>query len=144
MKVIVDTAVWSLALRHTKRNSQKNGKHLSQSVIYPEVVLLQELIEDGRIVLIGVVRQEVLSGIRHRKQYDTLRDKLRAFPNLPLSTQDYELAADFFNTCRQNGIQGSITDFLICAVASRREYAVLTTDKDFEHFSEHIPIRLVA
>ncbi len=140
MNVIVDTAVWSLALRNNKRHSEASD----QPSIYPEVTLLKELIVDGRVVLLGVVRQETLSGIRHKEQYETLKTHLRAFPNPALSSEDYELAADYFNICRQRGIQGSNTDFLICAVASRRQYAILTTDKDFENFSQHIPVNLVA
>jgi predicted nucleic acid-binding protein len=46
-----------------------------------------------------------------------LRNNLRAFPNLPLDVEDYELAAEYFNICRRNGIQGANTDFLICATA---------------------------
>ncbi len=57
--------------------------------------------------------------------------------------EDYELAAEFYNTCRSNGIQGANTDFLICAAAVRRSYDILTTDKDFDIFRKHIPIVLV-
>jgi predicted nucleic acid-binding protein len=67
---------------------------------------------------------------------------LRAFPNLSLDPKDYELAADYFNMCRRNGIQGANTDFLICATASKRNYEIFTTDKDFISFSQHLPIVL--
>lgn len=70
------------------------------------------------------------------------RDNLQAFPDLRLDTEDYELAADYFNMCRRNGIQGANTDFLICATASRRNYEILTTDKDFTNYSQHLPIVL--
>jgi predicted nucleic acid-binding protein len=132
MKVIVDTSVWSLALR---RNSQVNHS--------PYILLLEQLITDGRVVLLGAVRQEILSGIRDVNQYNQLKNYLRAFPNVELDIEDYELAAEFYNTCRSNGIQGANTDFLICASAVRRNYSILTTDKDFEHFSQYLPIRLI-
>jgi predicted nucleic acid-binding protein len=90
-----------------------------------------------------VIRQEVLSGIRYSEQFIRLRDYFRAFPDLELTFEDHELAAEFFNTCRSNGVQGSNTDFLICAVAHRRGYSILTTDKDFENFRLHIPVVLV-
>ncbi|MGK7876312.1 MAG: hypothetical protein AB4426_24355 [Xenococcaceae cyanobacterium] len=60
-----------------------------------------------------------------------------------VTPEDYELAAESFNTCRSNGIQGSNTDFLICAVAHRRSYSILTTDKDFQSFQAHIPVLLL-
>ena len=82
--------------------------------------------------MIGPIRQELLSGIRTPAQYEALRDKLRAFPDMALGAYDCELAAQFYNVCRSRGIQGSNTDFLICAVAAKRNLSVFTTDRDFE------------
>jgi predicted nucleic acid-binding protein len=130
MKVIVDTSVWSLALRR-------------QPTIDNLIVnKLRDLIADGRVVMIGAVRQEILSGIKHQEQFEKLRDHLQAFSNLPVDIEDYELAAEYFNLCRRNGIQGSNTDFLICAIASRRNYEIFTTDKDFIGFKKYLPIVL--
>lgn len=131
MKVIVDTSVWSLALR---RNS----------LVAPfgEVSVLEKLIRDYRVVMLCAIRQEILSGIRHASQFARLRDKLHAFPNLDLAEADYETAAQFFNLCRNKGIQGSNTDFLICATAVRRNLPVFTTDKDFLLFREHTGVAL--
>lgn len=132
MKVVVDTSVWSLALR---RNTPANAM--------PVVNLLRDLITDGRGAMLGAVRQEVLSGIRHAEQFTRLRDYLHAFADLGLTTEDYEVAAEFYNICRSNGIQGANTDFLLCAVAHRRGYSILTTDKDFESFQVYIPVMLL-
>ncbi|NJK51975.1 MAG: PIN domain-containing protein [Leptolyngbyaceae cyanobacterium SU_3_3] len=131
MKVVVDTSVWSLALRR--------NRILEES---PQILRLRELIADNRVALLGAIRQEVLSGIREVEQFVHLREYLRAFPNLELVVEDDELAAEFYNTCRRNGIQGSNIDFLICAVAHRRGYGLLTTDGDFVLFGEHLPIIL--
>ena len=130
MNVLVDTSVWSLALR---RNPPSRA---------PEVAELVELIREQRVEIIGPIRQEVLSGVRSRAQFRLLRDRLRAFPDLLLSHEDYEQAAEFFTTCRGRGVQGSNTDFLICAAAHRRGLAVFTTDNDFQMFQHHIPVRL--
>jgi len=99
-----------------------------------------ELVRQGRAELIGPVRQEVLSGIRHQPQFQRLKTHLRAFLDLPLETDDFELAAEHFNTCRGRGIQGSNTDFLICAVALRRGLTIFTTDKDFEQYARYLPL----
>ncbi|MGH8650850.1 MAG: type II toxin-antitoxin system VapC family toxin [Gammaproteobacteria bacterium] len=130
MKAIVDTSVWSLALRSGRKSSQLH------------VALLRDLIVDARVGLLGAVGQEVLSGICHNNQFDRLRTYLRAFPNLELVIEDYELASAFYNTCRRKGVQGANTDFLICAASARRSYDILTTDKDFDIFSQHVPIVL--
>ena len=130
MKVLVDTSVWSLALRRGK---------LSISAPAQE---LQQLIQDHRVQMIGPIRQEILSGIRNDSQFNKLRKHLESFPDLPILTNDYVRAAKFFNLCRSKGIQGSNTDFLICAVAVRNKFSIFTTDKDFELFSKHIKIIL--
>jgi predicted nucleic acid-binding protein len=132
MSVIVDTSVWSLALR---RKTPPDSS--------PVITILQNLITDDQVALLGAIRQEILSGIRNFEQFTRLRDYLRAFPDVELIPEDYEIAAEFFNTCRSQGIQGSNTDFLICAVAYRRSYSILTTDNDFHGFRMHIPIILL-
>jgi predicted nucleic acid-binding protein len=133
MNVIVDTVIWSLALR--RRSSNQNQNLVTQ---------LQELIQTDHVLILGAIRQEVLSGIKSPEQFKRLRDTLRAFPDILLTPDDYEQAAEFFNTCRQHGIQGSNTDFLICAVAYRRNIQIFTTDKDFQYFQAHIPVNLLA
>ena len=130
MNVLVDTSVWSLALRR-RRSSHE-----------PAVMELAELIREGRASLMGPVRQELLSGVVAEDQYLTLREYLRAFPDLALEIEDYEEAASLFNRCRAKGVQGSNTDFLICAVASRQRLGILTTDADFLHFARVLPIKL--
>ncbi len=59
-----------------------------------------------------------------------------------VSISDYLLAAQFFNSCRAKGIQGSHIDFLICAVAHRLNAHIWTLDQDFDSFQKIIPIKL--
>ena len=130
MKVIVDTSVWSLALR---RDTQE-----SDSVVQE----FRRMIHDHRVQMIGPIRQEILSGIRRESQFKKLQKHLESFPDLPVLNEDYVTAAKYFNRCRSKGIQGSNTDFLICAIANRNKLSIFTTDKDFELFSKHIHIVL--
>ena len=100
---------------------------------------------DSQQVIVDVFkgfRQELLSGIKSINQFKSLKESLIAFDDLPLMRADYELAAEFLNTCRSKGVQGSNTDFLICAVASRLNLPILTTDKDFGLFRSHLNIEL--
>ena len=130
MKVLVDTSVWSLVLRRRFP--------LRDEAVAAE---LKRLIVNYRVVMVGPIRQELLSGIRTSEQYEGLRDKLRAFPDLRLHSDDYELAVQFFNQCRARGVQGSNTDFLICAVASRRNTTVFSTDRDFDAYQRVLQVR---
>lgn len=134
MMVLVDTPVWSLALRRSATDLSPRQRSVRKA--------LEELISEGRVVLLGAIRQELLSGIREDSQYQRLRNSLRAFLNVDLSTEDYEEAARVSNLCRTGGIAGSPVDFLICAVALRREWAVFTLDQDFARYSRHISLRL--
>jgi predicted nucleic acid-binding protein len=92
--------------------------------------------------MIGPIRQEILSGIRIESQFKQLQKYLESFPDLPAKTEDYVVAAKYFNLCRSKGIQGSNTDFLICAIANRNKFPIFTTDNDFELFSKHLEIVL--
>jgi len=130
MKVLVDTSVWSLALRRHKRMPN------------PSVQELRSLIDEGRVAMIGPIRQELLSGLRTAEAFERLRDHLRPFPDETLESADFERAAQHFNTCRTKGVQGSNTDFLICAASERRSLPILTTDGDFVRFARILPIAL--
>jgi predicted nucleic acid-binding protein len=136
MNVLVDTSVWSLALRRKNGSLSTNEKLL--------VAELSELIREGRARMIGLVRQELLSGIRATEQYDKLRVRLRSFPDEVVDTSDYEDAAKGGNNCRAKGVVVSIVDILLCAVAIKREWAIFTTDPDFSNYARVLPLRIHA
>ncbi len=130
MNVLVDTCIWSLALR--RKNKSDN----------PLVGELKELIKEFRVQIIGPIRQEILSGIRLQDQFEQIKKHLRSFKDLEITSSEYERAADFFNTMRKKGVQGANTDFLICAVAERYNLTIFTNDDDFNLFQKHLPIKL--
>ena len=133
MKILVDTSIWSLAFR----KKEKNEREL-------EIVsTLSKLIRDLHVVIIGPIRQEILSGISESSKFDELRNKMSIFPDHEINTEDYELAAMYYNGCRRNGIQGSHIDYLICAVAFNNNYSILTLDNDFTNYQKHTDIKIV-
>ena len=130
MKILVGTCIWSEVLRHKQPNQELKAK-------------LKDLIHDGRVCIIGPIRQELLSGITTTKQFLALKKALSAFADIPLTTEHFEKAAEFSNTCRSKGVQGSTIDFLICAVGYMEKLEIYTTDKDFESYKRYLPIRLM-
>lgn len=129
MKVLVDTCVWSKALRHKK----------------PDLIIasqLKDLISDGRAAIIGPIRQEVLAGISEDKQFNSLKSKLSAFEDIPLKSEYFIYAAELSNTCRKKGVQGASTDFLICAIALKLKMLIFTSDNDFKQYQNHLDIKL--
>ena len=130
MKVLVDTCVWSLVLRRPVKSTD------------PAAEALKKLIAEDRALIMAPVRQELLTGMANPKEFERLLFVLQGFENLPIEDTDYIKAALFSNTCRAKGVQGSGTDFLMCATSVRHEVSILTTDKDFAHYAKHLPIRL--
>ena len=121
MKVLADTSVWSLALRRRKSSElSAEERRLTRS--------LSEAISDGRVVMIGPIRQELLSGIKEAGQFEKLRVNLEPFSDEQLDSRDYEEAARMYNVCRTQGVECGPVDMLICCVALRRKWRVLAND----------------
>ena len=132
MKVIVDTPVWSLALRKKELNNANN-------IVINNLI---QLIRDMRVAIIGPIRQEVLSGISDKNKFYDIRNRMSVFSDYIVQTGDYEFAAECSNLCRKNGIQGSHTDFLICAVSIRNDWEIFTEDADFFGYEKYIPVKI--
>jgi len=130
MKVLADTCIWSQALRHKVPNRELTDK-------------LKDFINDGRIVMMGPIRQELLSGIPNIRQFNELKKMLSSFEDISLRSEHFVKAAEFSNICRNKGIQGSTTDFLICAVACLENLSVFTIDKDFKNYKKYLQIKLI-
>lgn len=130
MKVLVDTSVWSLALRRQVR------------VRHPAVDELRALIEEGRVAMIGPIRQELLSGIRDPASFERLRRELAAFRTNRSRPPTSSAPPSTSTPAARRGVQGSNTDFLICASAERRQLPILTTDADFSRYAGILPIVL--
>lgn len=134
MNVLVDTSIWSLALRRRARDLNPAER--------AAVAELTNLIKEGRARIIGLVRQELLSGIKAASQYEKLRAILRSFPDEPIATADYEAAAKAGNDCRARGVAVSVSDMVICAIAVARDWSVFTADPDFNSYARILPLKL--
>ena len=131
MKVLVDTDVWSELLR---RSPGAPSAHVG---------LLRQLIAGNQVQLVGPIRQEALCGIRHREQFERVRNALRAYPDRPIGSEIYEVAAEYFNTCRSKGVQGSSADFLLCACSAAWTLPILSKDQDYALYRRHVPFILL-
>jgi predicted nucleic acid-binding protein len=134
MPVLVDTSIWSLLFR---RDQEKLNARERQAVDD-----LRSLVADKRIRVIGPIRQELLSGIRNTDQFERLQHRLRDFPDEPLTTADYEFAAQISCKCRAMGISPSAIDMLICSAANLRGWEIFTFDEDFKQYRRALPLRL--
>jgi predicted nucleic acid-binding protein len=136
MMVLVDTSVWSLALRRRLVGLSEAELRL--------VGGLNELVRAGRVQLLGTVRQELLSGIREATQFQRIRAHLQSFEDVTLTADDYEEAARMSNRCKRLGIASSAADMLICAVSGRQRWEIFSTDRDFVRYGRVLGLRLYA
>jgi len=131
MAVLVDTSVWSLALRRSPPSGAR------------EVTLLRSYLERGNVIVTtGLILQELLQGF----QGPTARKKIiKSFSMLPVlapALDDHIEAAGLRNHCRRKGVQVGTIDALIARLCIRHELPLLTTDRDFETMSRHCDLVL--
>jgi len=130
VSVLVDTSVWSIALRRDRPPPSR------------EVEALRAAIERGDACLVGAILQEVLQGFPSPDRTRRLVEYLSPFPILSLHRGDYIFGAEIRNRCRARGIAVSTVDAQIAAAAINHRCALLTVDRDFEGIGRHFPLRL--
>jgi len=126
MTILVDTSVWSLALRRDATAGE------------PEVQALKDaLLGDDVIVTTGLVLQELLQGFAGPKAQALIVQRFAALPLIQPDREDYIGAAAIRNICRRAGVQMGTIDALIAQLSIRHGLTLLTTDKDFTHAAKH-------
>lgn len=131
MTFLVDTSVWSLALRRDGTPSE------------PEIAVLQEaLLGTDTVVTTGLVLQELLQGFAGPKANKLIVERFAALPLLQPDRDDHIAAAGLRNACRRGGVQIGTIDALIAQLCVRHDLTLLTTDKDFSHASSHCALRV--
>lgn len=131
MTLLVDTSVWSLALR-------RDG-----SVYTPEVMALREALEGPEtIVTTGVILQELLQGFSGPKAAAAIIERFAALPLIQPDRQDHIAAAEVRNICRRSGVQVGTIDAQLIQLCGRHELTLLSADQDFVHAARHVPFSL--
>ena len=131
MTLLVDTSVWSLALR-------RDG-----AVATPEVAALREAIEGSDVVVTtGLVLQELLQGFNGPKDRQAIMDRFGALPLIQPDRQDHVAAAEVRNACRRSGVQMGTIDALLIQLCGRHDLTLLSADKDFSNAAAFVPFKL--
>jgi predicted nucleic acid-binding protein len=131
--LLVDTSVWSLALRRDAEGTEPEVRQLKDALLGADVV-----------VTTGLVLQELLQGFAGPKAREQIIDRFAALPLLQPDRQDHVDAAALRTACRQAGVQVGTIDALIAQLCIRHELVLLTTDRDFSHMARHCPLRVWA
>ncbi len=131
MTLLVDTSVWSLALR-------RDG-----TVEAREVIALREALDGAdSVVTTGLVLQELLQGFSGPKAKEAIIERFGALPLIQPDRQDHVAAAEVRNACRKGGVQIGTIDALLVQLCGRYEMTLLSSDKDFANAARHVPFRL--
>ena len=131
MTLLVDTSVWSLALRRDIADTSK------------EVFALREALEGAdSVVTTGLVLQELLQGFRGATDKESIIERFGALPLIQPDRQDHVAAAEVRNVCRRNGVQLGTIDALLIQLCGRYGMTLLSTDKDFANAAPHVPFKL--
>ena len=131
MNVLVDTSVWSLALR---RDAPEGDS----------VATLKECIDRGDLLFTtGIIVQGLLQGLRGPRQRERLVDRLSSFPVIVPDLSDHIEAAALQRTCRRKGIQIHTVDAILAQLAIGHDLDFLTDDRDFEMVARHFPLRVL-
>ena len=130
MRVLVDTSVWSVALRPGRRHPAA-GK------------LRHHIVTGSQVFLLGVILQEVLQGIRDPAECAAVYQDLAAFECLMLSCEDYREAAQLYRTCRAAGLSVGTVDVQIATAAIRHGCQLQSLDEDFRRMAEHCDLELL-
>jgi predicted nucleic acid-binding protein len=135
MKVLADTSVWSLLLRRPAHKLNPAELAIRERLV--------DLLQDGRAQIIGPVRQELLTGLRDRSQFDALRRRLLAFEDVVIDSSVYQSAASAANDCLARGIAVTNTDILLCALSLKTSWPIFTTDHDFTGYQKILGFELL-
>jgi predicted nucleic acid-binding protein len=132
MNLLVDTSVWSLALRRS-----------AAAATEPEVhALKQALAGAAQVVTTGLILQELLQGFSGPKAASQIVESFASFSLIQPTREDHIAAADLRNTCRQAGVQVGTVDALIAQLCIRCDLTLLSTDQDFVHAAKHCPLKV--
>jgi predicted nucleic acid-binding protein len=131
MTLLVDTSVWSLALR---RDGIADSK---------EVIALREALDGAdSVVTTGLVLQELLQGFNGPTARQAILERFGALPIIQPDRQDHIAAAEVRNACRRSGVQIGTIDALLVQLCGRYDMTLLSTDKDFANAVQHVPFKL--
>ncbi len=131
MTLLVDTSVWSLALRRDAEASE------------PEVQILKDVLMGADVVVTtGLVLQELLQGFTGPKARAQLIERFASLPLLQPDRDDHIAAAELRNTCRRAGVQVGTIDALLARLCIRHDLTLLTTDNDFVLAARHCSLRV--
>jgi predicted nucleic acid-binding protein len=133
VNILVDTSVWSLALRRDYPPDCKAVSHLKAALKNGEHVFTT-----------GLILQELLQGFKGPKARQRIIENFAPLPLIVPERKDHINAADLKVKLRQKGIQAGTIDVLLAQLCLRHGLSLLSTKRDFVDLAKHVPLALIA
>ena len=126
---ILDTSVWLEVLPAERGTAQLRNR-------------VDALLSADQVATTGMIRLELLGGVRSQAEWTRLSELLSALHNLPVVEEDWEGAASKAFRLRREGITLPFTDLLIGEVALRSEAVLIHRDRHFDLLASRIPLKV--
>ncbi len=128
-KVIIDTSVWIESLR------PQGDAELGHMV--------RDLILNGRVLLPGIIKVELLRGAKNKKEYKMLDELLKGLTYLTVQDSFWDKLAEFSFNLFRKGVSVPLTDTYIAQVCIENKAPLLHRDKHFDLIATHSDLELL-
>ncbi|MBW1797886.1 MAG: PIN domain nuclease [Deltaproteobacteria bacterium] len=127
-KVIIDTSAWIESFR------ARSDKEFSNFV--------KDLILNGRILLPGIIKTELLRGTKNKKEYNRLNELLKGLEYLPVPDEFWEKLSLFSFGLFRKGITVPLIDTYIALLCIENNALILHRDKHFDLIAQQFPLKV--
>ncbi len=125
--VLFDSSLWIEILRKRGNESLKSE--------------MEEVIKQERIVICGIVKIEVLQGVREKKEFKKLKKIFEGFPELTFDKESADIACEIAWKMRRRGNPQPLSDIIISAICLRYGLELWHLDYHFEEIAKIFPIK---
>jgi predicted nucleic acid-binding protein len=131
VNILVDTSVWSAALRCDSAGESREIRRLRAA-----------LSGEDAVYTTGLILQELLQGFSAPKSHARILETFTALPLIIPERKDHIEAAALKVKLRQKGVQAGTIDVLLAQLCLRHHLSLLTLDRDFHHMARFLPLSL--
>jgi predicted nucleic acid-binding protein len=127
-RFLVDTSVWLFALRKDP---------------IPEIRdRIDALLREDLVITTGIIKLEILAGVRSEKEYKRLEMRLDALDQVETGSDLWRCACEYGFRLRREGLTVPSTDVLIAACAKEEEAVLLHADAHFDLMARPLDLRV--
>ena len=125
--VLVDTSAWILALKNRPVARARS--------------VIDDLLADGKIAIIPVIRLELLGGTKSTAEFQRLDSRLGALHQLPLAQAEWDESASLAFKLRRTGMTVPYIDIIIASAAILHGLLLIHADRHFDLIAGEVTLK---